>query len=80
MKQIDLGDTTLTYQDEGIGHPLVLLHGFPLSHLMWTEQVREFSTSHRVIAPDLRGHGTSTVTKGTVTMETLARDVAQLLE
>lgn len=59
---------------------MVLLHGFPLNSRMWRHQVSAFSESHRVLVPDLRGHGGSTVTHGTVTMAQMANDVAELLD
>jgi pimeloyl-ACP methyl ester carboxylesterase len=56
-----------------------LLHGFPLNNSMWRFQIEHLSKSHRVIAPDLRGHGGSSVTEGSVTMNSMANDVANLL-
>lgn len=80
LKSIKLEAAELAYIDEGSGHVIVFLHGFPLSHAMWNAQIDAFSESYRVVAPDLRGHGASTVTEGTVTMREMADDVAQLLE
>jgi 3-oxoadipate enol-lactonase len=37
--------------------PLVLIHGHPFDHTMWTPQTEAFSPTRRVIAPDLRGYG-----------------------
>ncbi|MEU8397956.1 alpha/beta hydrolase [Nonomuraea sp. NPDC048892] len=45
--------------DVGAGRPLVLLHGGFVDHGMWHAQIAEFAGSHRVIAPDARGHGRS---------------------
>jgi pimeloyl-ACP methyl ester carboxylesterase len=47
----------LAYRDHGTGEPLVLLHGGLLDHTMWEAQFARFARTHRVIAPDLRGHG-----------------------
>jgi len=66
--------------DEGEHDPLVLLHGFPLSHEMWDAQRREFRNTHRVIIPDLRGFGRSTSQDEIVSMDQFADDVAALLE
>lgn len=66
--------------DQGSGPPLLLVHGFPLDHTMWVGQIDELADKHRVIAPDLRGFGSSTVTAGTVTMEQMADDLACLLD
>lgn len=70
----------LAFTDQGAGPVVVLLHGFPLSRAMWTEQVKALSASHRVIAPDLRGHGESPAPDGAYTMESMADDVVELLD
>jgi 3-oxoadipate enol-lactonase len=66
--------------DRGRGVPLLLVHGFPLNHGMWKAQIDACSERCRVIAPDLRGFGDSSVTDGKVTMEQLADDLARLLD
>ncbi|GAA1846669.1 alpha/beta hydrolase [Pseudonocardia ailaonensis] len=43
----------------GEGPPLLLLHGFPQSHVMWAPVARELAASHTVVATDLRGYGGS---------------------
>lgn len=55
---------TLHYSEAGQGMALVLLHGFPLSGAIWHEQQRRLSDSFRMIAPDLRGHGSSPAPSG----------------
>jgi non-heme chloroperoxidase len=45
--------------ERGQGPPVVLLHGFMLSSALWAHQLRDLAVHHRVIAPDLRGHGSS---------------------
>ncbi|MEU9605885.1 alpha/beta hydrolase [Streptomyces sp. NPDC048057] len=52
-------DGALAYRDCGTGDALVLLHGGFLDHAMWQTQIDFFARSHRVIAPDARGHGGS---------------------
>jgi pimeloyl-ACP methyl ester carboxylesterase len=43
----------------GEGSPVVLLHGFPQTHLMWRHVAAELAREHTVICPDLRGYGGS---------------------
>ncbi|MEC3957705.1 alpha/beta hydrolase [Nocardia sp. CDC153] len=43
----------------GSGSPVVLLHGFPQTHLMWRHVAAELAADHTVICPDLRGYGDS---------------------
>jgi 3-oxoadipate enol-lactonase len=80
MSKISVGDVALSYVDRGTGIPLLLVHGFPLDHSMWSHQIEELSSFGRVLAPDLRGFGQSGVTEGTVTMERFADDLAALLD
>jgi 3-oxoadipate enol-lactonase len=80
MKRLSLGDVNLDVLTRGSGMPLLLVHGFPLDHSMWGAQIERFSSQAHVIAPDLRGFGTSGVTPGTVTMERMADDVVAILD
>ncbi|SFF59285.1 Pimeloyl-ACP methyl ester carboxylesterase [Actinacidiphila alni] len=43
----------------GSGSPVVLLHGFPETHLMWRHVAGRLARTHTVICPDLRGYGAS---------------------
>ena len=43
----------------GRGPPLLLLHGYPQSHLIWHRVVDELATRFTVVATDLRGYGAS---------------------
>lgn len=50
---------TLYYEQTGQGPTVVLLHGWGLHGGVWTEVARALSAQHRVIVPDLPGHGHS---------------------
>jgi haloacetate dehalogenase len=43
----------------GKGDPVVLLHGFPQTHLMWRHVAADLARDRTVIVPDLRGYGAS---------------------
>lgn len=76
-----MNDTaTLIFREAGLGFPVVLLHGFPFDHTIWSGQQDALSEAYRVIAPDLRGHGQSPVPAGVYTMDACARDVLALLD
>ncbi len=62
----------------GQGQPLVLLHGFPLDHRQWQAQLSGLAEHFRVIAPDLRGFGKSTLTEQAYSLADLADDVEQV--
>ncbi|MER5559973.1 alpha/beta hydrolase [Streptomyces sp. NPDC002506] len=49
----------LTAAVGGSGSPVVLLHGFPQTHLMWRHVAERLADRHTVICPDLRGYGAS---------------------
>ena len=80
MPLVNLGDITLNVIERGSGPVLLLVHGFPLDHQMWRHQLDGLAADYRVIAPDLRGFGQSTVTPGVVTMQRFANDLAALLD
>jgi len=43
----------------GNGPPLLLLHGYPQTHLMWRKLAPRLAAEFTVVAPDLRGYGDS---------------------
>ena len=71
----------LFYRESGEGPAAVFIHGFPLDHSLWLDQLKGLAHVRHCIAPDLRGFGKSDPTVDPVlTMEMLADDVAGLLE
>jgi 3-oxoadipate enol-lactonase len=59
---------------------VVLIHGFPLTRAMWEAQTDVLARTHFVLAPDLRGAGSSSAPEGPYLMERLAADIAVLLD
>jgi pimeloyl-ACP methyl ester carboxylesterase len=53
------GGVALNVAVAGSGSPIVLLHGFPQTHLMWRHVAADLAADHTVIVPDLRGYGDS---------------------
>lgn len=70
----------IAFDDTGSGPVVVLLHGYPFNRSLWRDQVAVLQQKHRVVVPDLRGHGESAVVPGPSTMELMAGDVAGLLD
>jgi pimeloyl-ACP methyl ester carboxylesterase len=68
----------------GSGTPLVLLHAFPFSSRMWQAQLDALpgpdGTAARVLAPDLRGFGSTPLGGEEPSLDLLADDVALLLD
>ncbi|MBV8516974.1 MAG: alpha/beta fold hydrolase [Acidobacteria bacterium] len=73
----------LSYDSEGDGPLVVLLHGFPESRITWRPQLAALARAgFRAVAPDLRGYGDSPTPKGVeaYTLQEIAGDVAALIE
>jgi haloacetate dehalogenase len=60
LSQVNVGEVTLRVRHGGSGPPLLLLHGYPETHLMWAAVAGDLARDFTVIAPDLRGYGEST--------------------
>lgn len=79
-----ISNLRFAYEVYGPGQPVVLLHGYPLDHRMWQAQIEALGEHCRVIAPDLRGFGQSSLDEGDaqrgVSMAQYAADVAALLD
>ncbi len=48
----------------GSGPPLLLLHGYPQTHLIWHKIASQLTKTYTVIAIDLRGYGASSKPPG----------------
>ncbi|WP_089153987.1 alpha/beta fold hydrolase [Micromonospora sp. NBS 11-29] len=76
------GGVALNVAVGGSGSPVVLLHGFPQTHLMWRHVAADLAADHTVICPDLRGYGASDKpaadTEQTYAKRTMAADVVAL--
>ncbi|MEU4744589.1 alpha/beta fold hydrolase [Actinosynnema sp. NPDC023658] len=75
-----MNDIDIAYDDKGEGIPVVLVHGHPFDRSMWRPQVERLSSRYRVIAPDLRGYGETTVVPGKTPLSVFAQDLIGLLD
>lgn len=57
--RIDVGETAIFASVSGDGPPLLLLHGFPQTHLMWRDVAPRLASDFTVVCADLRGYGAS---------------------
>lgn len=82
MPTIDSNGITLSYTDSGgEGRPVVLIHGWPLSGASWSEQVPALTDAgYRVVTYDRRGFGESDKPSDGYDYDTLAADLAGLLD
>lgn len=72
-------DNLHVFDNHGDGRPVVLIHGWPLSHESWSEQVPALhEAGHRVVSYDRRGFGQSDPGDG-YDYDKLAGDLDQVL-
>ncbi|GIS13224.1 MAG: hypothetical protein CM15mP115_23750 [Alphaproteobacteria bacterium] len=55
----DGDETSISYRIAGDGPPLLLLHGFPQTNMMWHKIAPALAERYTVVAADLRGYGDS---------------------
>lgn len=81
MQVLVVDDVRIDTRVDGSGDDaVVLIHGFPLGSEIWKAQIPVLARAHRVVALDLRGMGGSSVVDGPYLMETLAGDVAAVMD
>ena len=74
-------EVEIYYEDWGEGKPVVLIHGWPLSHTMWEYQINDLvDAGFRVIAYDRRGFGQSSRPHRGYDYNTLTDDLKALLD
>ena len=56
---IDTGEAVIRVRHGGSGPPLLLLHGYPQTHVMWHQVAPRLARDFTVVVPDLRGYGDS---------------------
>jgi haloacetate dehalogenase len=57
--ELQTGETSIFVRTNGSGPPLLLLHGFPETHLMWHRVAPLLARQFTVVCADLRGYGNS---------------------
>jgi pimeloyl-ACP methyl ester carboxylesterase len=84
MQRITLHGNELSYVDAGApdspGSPIVFVHGLMSSSRTWTMQVKRLAVQHRVIAPDLFGHGESAKPAGDYSLSAHAATLRDLFD
>ena len=57
--KFETAETFINYRSKGDGPPLLLLHGYPQSHVMWHKVAPALADEFTVVVADLRGYGDS---------------------
>jgi haloacetate dehalogenase len=81
---IKVEDTEIFVRYAGRGPAMLLLHGFPETHVMWRDVAPALSVDFSVVCADLRGYGasgkpTSAPDHGPYTKRAMARDMVQMM-
>ena len=58
-ERIETAETVINLVRGGSGPPVLLLHGYPQTHVMWHKVAPILAQRYTVVAPDLRGYGDS---------------------
>lgn len=78
---INLNGVTIGYDDLGTeSAPIIFVHGFPFDKSSWEPQMEFFKHTHRVIAYNIRGFGTSTIGNEALSMRLFADDLVKLMD
>ena len=72
--------SNLYYVEQGIGQPLIMLHGNEQNHTYFKRQIDYFSKKYRVIAIDTRGHGKSPRGREEFSIRSFADDLYEFME
>jgi haloacetate dehalogenase len=83
--EIQTGETSVFVRWNGSGPPVLLLHGFPQTHLMWRSVASQLACNFSVVSADLRGYGrsgcpVSTPDHAPYAKRAMARDMVTVME
>src|SRR3954467_4101361 len=74
------GNVDIYYEDHGVGQPVILIHGYPLSGASWEKQLPVLlKAGYRVITYDRRGFGKSGQPTEGYNYDTFAEDLRKLI-
>lgn len=59
QRTVKTSGATINFVTAGSGPPLLLLHGYPQTHIMWRKVAPQLAQKFTVVAADLRGYGDS---------------------
>jgi haloacetate dehalogenase len=83
--QLPVNGVTINLRHGGKGPPLLLLHGFPQTHVIWHKIADRLAERFTLVMPDLRGYGDSSRPPGDAdhanySKRVMARDMVELMQ
>jgi haloacetate dehalogenase len=83
-RRLRVNGVTIHAVTGGQGPALLMLHGYPQSHVMWHRIAPTLAREHTVVCPDLRGYGDSSKPRGrpdhaNYSKRTMAQDMAEVM-
>ena len=83
-RKVRTSGATIHLEQGGSGTPVLLLHGYPESHVMWHKIAPDLARDHAVVCPDLRGYGDSSKAPGlpdhsNYSKRAMAQDMAEVM-
>ncbi|MDD2307062.1 MAG: alpha/beta fold hydrolase [Prolixibacteraceae bacterium] len=80
--EMTVNNHTINYMDEGPDHApvIIFIHGFPFNKSMWNKQVEILIENYRIIAYDVRGHGSSSIGTDKFSIEIFVDDLLGLMD
>ncbi len=79
-RRLPLAGVSTAVLEAGTGSPMILLHGPGEFAAKWMRVIPDLAARHRVIVPDLPGHGASEVTAGALTADRVLAWLEALIE
>lgn len=72
MRLLTVDDAELTFDAQGMGRPLVFMHGVGSDRQTWRPQAEAFASHYPTVAVDFRGYGESRAAAETISLARLA--------
>lgn len=84
QQQLQVNGVTINFHHGGDGPPLLLLHGFPQTHVIWHKVADTLAQRYTLVMPDLRGYGDSSRPPGlpdhsNYAKRVMAQDMVELM-
>jgi pimeloyl-ACP methyl ester carboxylesterase len=68
------------FEHQGLGNPVILIHGFPMNHFVWKDFAPRLATHASVYTPDLPGFGQSKILPSPFSIDDVADKLLEWIE